>query len=95
MVMMGMERLVIHPRVLMRHPQLTEEDVQQAWENSYYEALRPDSPNFPEYLWIGEDNRGREIEMVGVPIQDGWLIYHANTPVSRRTKIEVKRARRR
>lgn len=90
-----MDKLVIHPRVVMRHPQLTEEDVRYAWENSYYEALRPDSPNFPEYLWIGEDSRGREIEMVGAPTQDGWLIYHANTPVSKRTKIEVERARRR
>ena len=42
--------LKIHARVFERHPQLTEEDVRTAWENSYYEAFRPDSPNFPEYL---------------------------------------------
>ena len=86
--------LVIHPRVFERHPQLTEDDIRTAWENSYYEALRPDSPNFPEYLWIGEDKAGREIGMVGVPIADGWLIYHANTPLSKRTKDEIARGRK-
>ena len=69
--------------------------MRHAWENSYYEALRPDSPNFPEYLWIGTDGQGREVEMVGVRTEDGWLVYHANTPLSRRTKAEVEKARRR
>lgn len=87
--------LVIHPRVLERHPQLTEDDIATAWENSYYEALRPDSPNFPEYLWIGADANGREIEMVGVLVEGGWLVYHANTPLSRRTRVEIESARRR
>ena len=72
-----------------------EEDVRTAWENIYYEALRPDSPNFPEHLWIGTDSKGRKIEMAGVPIMDGWLIYHANSPLSKRTRDEVERARRR
>ena len=90
-----MEELIIHPRVLEKHPQLSEEDVRTAWQNAYYEALRPDSPNFPEYLWIGADGNGREIEMVGVPTNGGWLIYHANTPLSKRTRAEVDRARRR
>ena len=90
-----MDELVIHPRVLERHPQLSEEDVRTAWQNAYYEALRPDSPNFPEYLWIGLDGSGREIEMVGVPTERGWLVYHANTPLSKRTRDEVDRARRR
>lgn len=90
-----MGELIIHPRVLERHPQLSEEDVRTAWQNAYYEALRPDSPNFPEYLWIGTDGSGREIEMVGVPTERGWLVYHANTPLSKRTRAEVDRARRR
>lgn len=90
-----MDELAIHPRVFERHPQLTEEDVRTAWENAYYEALRPDSPNFPEYLWIGADPDGREIEMVGVPTEGGWLVYHANTPLSKRTREEVERARSR
>ena len=45
-------RVEVHRRVTERHPQLTEDDVLEAWRNAYYEALRPESPNFPEYLWI-------------------------------------------
>ena len=89
------QRLLIHPRVLKRHPQLTEEDVRFAWFNSYYEALRTNSVNFPEFLWIGRDKRGREIEMVGTQTNDGWLIYHANTPLSKRTKAEIRNNERR
>jgi hypothetical protein len=90
-----MWEVTIDPRVTQRHPQLSEEDVRHAWENAYYEALRPDSPNFPEYLWIGRDARGREVEMVGTLTEDGWLVYHANTPVSKRVKDELRRNERR
>ena len=75
-----MDELIIHPRVLEKHPQLTEEDVKAAWENAYYEALRPDSPNFPEYLWIGVDPHGREVEMVGFPLRTGGS-YTMRTPL--------------
>lgn len=89
-----MAMLEIHPRIFLRHPQLSEEDIRTAWKNSYYEALRADSANYPEYLWIGADSKGRDIEMVGTLIDDGWLIYHANTPLSRRVRLEVEKARR-
>ena len=84
----------IHPRIFRRHPQLNEEDIRTAWRNSYYEALRADSQNYPEYLWIGVDSKGRDVEMVGTLTDDGWLIYHANTPLSRRVRLEVEKARR-
>ena len=51
----------IHPRIFLRHPQLNEEDIRTAWRNSYYEALRADSQNYPEYLWIGVDSKGRDV----------------------------------
>lgn len=81
--------LIIHPRVCERHPQLSDSDIELAWHNSYYEAIRPNSPNYPEYLWIGRDAKGRDIEMVGTLTEDGVLIYHANAPLSARTKREV------
>ena len=90
-----MNEPMVHPRVMREHPVLTEEDVRYAWRNSYYEALRPESPNFPEYLWIGRDAKGREIEMVGTMTNEGWLIYHANTPISKSVKDEIKRNERR
>ena len=87
--------LIIHPRVCKRHPQLSESDIKHAWLNSYYEALRVDGTNFPEYLWLGQDESGRDIEMVGTLTTDGYLIYHANTPPSKRTKKEVEKSKRR
>lgn len=89
-----MGKVEIHPRVFRKHPQLSEEDILTAWENAYYEALRPESPNFPEYLWIGQDAKGRDVEMVGTMKEDGWLIYHANTPLSSRVVNEMKKGRR-
>ena len=89
-----MAMLEIHPRIFLRHPQLNEEDIRTAWRNSYYEALRADSQNYPEYLGIGVDSKGRDVEMVGTLTDDGWLIYHANTPLSRRVRLEVEKARR-
>lgn len=89
-----MAMLEIHPRIFLRHPQLNEEDIRTAWRNSYYEALRADSQNYPEYLWIGVDSKGRDVEMVGTLTDDGWLSYHANTPLSRRVRLEVEKARR-
>lgn len=89
-----MAMLEIHPRIFLRHPQLNEEDIRTAWRNSYYEALRADSQNYPEYLWIGVDSKGRDVEMVGTLTDGGWLIYHANTPLSRRVRLEVEKARR-
>ena len=88
-------KLLIHPRVCMKHPQLSESDIQHAWQNSYYEGLRTDSENFPEYLWIGQDTKGRTIEMVGTLTEEGYLIYHANTPLSNRTKQEIKQNKKR
>ena len=90
-----MDEPIVHPRVMRGHPELSEDDVKRAWCHSYYEALRPESPNFPEYVWIGRDARGREVEMVGTMTNEGWLIYHANTPVSKSVKDEIKRNERR
>ncbi len=41
------------------------------------------------------DEGGRELEMVGVPTEEAWLVYHANTPVSKRVRDEIKRNERR
>lgn len=90
-----MDGVIVHHRVVSRHSELSEEDVRYAWRHSYYEALRPESPNFPEYLWIGRDEKGREVEMVGTMTRDGWLIYHANTPVSKSVEEEIRRNERR
>ncbi len=89
-----LEYVEVHPRVLERHPQLTEEDVRRAWDTAFVEAARVGSPNWPEYLRVGFDDKGREVEMVAAPYKGGWIIYHANTPLSKRTRDELKRCGR-
>lgn len=90
-----MDEPIVHPRVIRRHPKLREEDVIYAWQHAYYEALRPESDNFPEFLRIGRDRKGRELEKVGTMTIKGWLIYHANTPVSKTVKQEIRKNERR
>ena len=88
-------KVIVHPRVAARHPQLSEGDVEYAWRHAYYEGIRQDSKNYPEYLWLGCDLVGRELEMVGTLVEDGVLIYHANTPPSKRTRLEIEYSQRR
>lgn len=90
-----MDEPIVHSRIMRKHPQLSKEDVKCAWLNSYYEAIRLDSPNFPEYVRIGLDTKGREVEMVGTMTNQGFLIYHANTPVSKSIRDEIKNNERR
>ena len=87
--------IIAHPRIVLRHPELSEDDVKHAWENAIESALRIDSPNFPEYIRIGLDEKGRLIEVVGTQAEDGWLIYHAMTPPSKKTMSEIEKAKRR
>ena len=86
--------VIVHPRIMERHPAISEEDVLFAWQHAAQTALRTESPNFPEVLSVGCDSRGRLLEMVGTLIVDGWLIYHAMTPPSKKTLTELERAKR-
>ena len=87
--------VIVHPRIMRRHPEISEEDVVQAWASSQDMCLRADSKNFPEYVCTGCDAKGRLLEMVGVMTKEGWLVYHAMTPPSKKTIKEIERARRR
>ena len=44
---------------------------------------------------VGYDLKGRRIEMVGRLLEDGWFIYHAMTPPSKKTEREIVKALRR
>ena len=87
--------IAIHKRVTQRHPNLTEKEIIFAWQTALESALRIDSPRFPECVKIGYGKSGQLIEMVGVQTEDGWLIYHAMTPPSRKTMTEIEKAKRR
>lgn len=86
-----MNRVQVHERIHNRHPEISIADVVYAWENFSWAAIR--SPG-EEELRIGFDLRARELEMVGVALTDGWLIFHAMTPPSKKTRNEVRNALR-
>ena len=80
---------VVHPRISVRHPEISEGDVIHAWENALRSASRlPDKPD--EYIAVGFDSNGRLLEVVAVRGQDGkWLAFHAMTPPSSKTFKEL------
>lgn len=81
----------VHPRVHERHPEIEDADVVLAWED-YVD--RADREVAARELRIGFDLKGRELEMVGILAKDGWLVYHAMTPPTKKTYAEMERARR-
>ena len=83
-----MARPKIHPRVMLRHPELSEKDVLHAWEHAIA-SLPCVSKNPDEYVSLGFDGWGRLLEVVGVRGDGGnWLLYHAMTPPSDKTYRE-------
>lgn len=85
---------IVHPRVMERHPNLTEEDVLTAWSNAIASIARVDDEN-DRLVALGADGHGRLVEMVANRTPNGtWVIFHAMTPPSRKTLTELKLARR-
>ena len=83
-----MGSVVIHPRVMERHPELTEEDVREAWLGYVRMTRREGDDDY--FVAVGFDSRGRAIEMVAVEMLDGgWYIYHAFTPPTKRVLREL------
>lgn len=83
------KKLIVHPRISQRHPEVSAQDVRAAWDAAIVSQSRaPKEPD--EYVVVGIDERGRTLEMVGRRLQDGrWLVYHAMTPPSKRTIQEL------
>ena len=81
----------IHPRVHGRHPEIEDGDVIWAWEN-YVD--RTDREVTERELRIGFDGKGRELEMVGALSKGNWLVYHAMTSPTKKTRAEIEKARR-
>ena len=83
-----MDSVIVHPRVLERHPEFAEHDVKSAWNNCIRYRRREDCETY-EYIAVGSDQNGRLIEMVAERNNDDWLIYHALTPPSKKTLKEL------
>lgn len=82
-------RVEVHPRVMQRHPNLSEEDVLNAWRNAI--ACRPRIYlDFEQCVAVGTDQKGRLIEMVATRAKNGkWVVFHAMTPPTRKVLIEL------
>lgn len=68
--------LIVHPHAL-KHG-VSEADVEHAFENAYATRTRG-GPYPPEYVSVGPDHCGRDIQLVCVwrSEQRRWLVFHA------------------
>lgn len=81
--------IIVHQRIMERHPEISEEDVIHAWKNTlrYVQRRRNGTDSF---VAVGPDRQGRVIEMVGVFLSGGdWLIFHAMRPPTKNTLKEL------
>lgn len=82
--------VVVHPRVSVRHPEITDEDAIHAWVYAVECAERVDSLYWPAYAVLGYDRNGRLLELLAALQEDGRiLIYHAMTPPSKKMMTEI------
>ena len=79
-------RVLVHSRVTRRHSDLA------AWHHATDAAQRPGTD---QWVAIGPAPDGRMVEMVAESLPQGWLIYHAMTPPTRKTTTEIRAVRRR
>lgn len=54
--------------------------------NSAVEELLPEGAKPHRLLWLGVDDRGLELEVIGIPIPRGVLIIHVMPRIYRRGK---------
>lgn len=86
--------VIIHPRVKEHHPELSDEDVLSAWNNTlaYLPRLGSDAVR---YIAVGFDGNGRLIKIVAQRSFNGdWVIFHAMTPPSKKTLVELRLIKR-
>ena len=89
-----MDEAIVHPRVQERHPELQSADVLSAWANAIATRSRIDDGT-DRLVALGTDGNGRLVEMVANRLKDGtWVVFHAMTPPSRNTLVELGMVRR-
>ena len=82
-------KIIVHERIMRKHPDISESDVIYAWENTVRYVQRRRQGTDP-FVAVGPDKQGRMIEMVGTCLSNGdWLIYHAMRPPSNNTLKEL------
>lgn len=80
-------RVVVHPRVLRRHPDVAEADVVAAFTATLRSRARDTDP--VQWVGVGADGRGRLLQYVAAETgMDEWLVLHA-MPATAMVMIEV------
>ena len=89
------DEVYVHPRISELHPEVTEQDVLDAWESCIKFVPRLDCDPI-EYLAVGMDARGRLIEMIARQTSIGsYIVFHAFTPPTRKMLFELGMVKRR
>lgn len=85
-------KVVVHPRVIERHPELAEADVLHAWKYAVQIVRRNEAGSEGDvFAGLGFDAKGRMLELCARRQMDGsMLIYHAMTPPSKKTLNELR-----
>lgn len=70
-------KLIVHPRVFERHPEVSEEGIAAALRNPLAIVKRAYEP--PDvYAAAGADTKGRLLEVLGIELEgESFLVYHA------------------
>ena len=80
-------RVHVHSRVVARHPEVTVDQVIEAFEGTLRSRARDTTP--VQWVGVGEDAGGRLLEYIAVEDEpDGWLVFHA-MPVTTKVLVEV------
>ncbi|PZF60724.1 hypothetical protein DEI81_12025 [Curtobacterium sp. MCBD17_013] len=85
----------VHPRVARRHPEVTDDEVREAFENSLRFAPRMATDPM-QWVGVGVTHAGRLLEYLAVKPDDpeDWLIFHsmdATTKVKQEVGLERRR----
>lgn len=83
-----MDLIAIHPNSY-KHG-LDDNAIEHAWRNAFEWLRRDRDDGKTEYVLLGVDRQGRLVELVARPVgNDGYIVFHANTPPSRRVLEEL------
>ncbi|CAM2815969.1 hypothetical protein ACSL103130_03595 [Actinomyces slackii] len=70
------ETVRVHPRVSVRHPGITPQDVKTAFLGALRSRARDTDP--VQWVGVGLDGRGRLLEFIAVELDSHeWLVFHA------------------
>ena len=80
-------KIYVHERIKQRHPEISVADVKSA----FYNIVRYRQRSSGEYIGVGSDANSRLLELVYVEnlLANSVLIYHAQTPPTKRTCEEL------